>query len=59
MPAIAANGLHLATTVATTMCAGLLMVYAGTKKKVLQWKKTPHRCPACGRAHRGGCRLSG
>jgi hypothetical protein len=47
-----ATGLQLASIVGTTMCAGILMVLAGTQKKLLQWKRTPKRCPACGRSER-------
>jgi hypothetical protein len=56
MGGMTANGLHLASIVGTTMCAGILMAFAGTQKKMLQWKKTPKRCPACGRRLGPTCR---
>lgn len=50
-----ATGLQLTSVIGTTLCAGLLMVFAGTQKKMLQWKKSPRRCPVCGRVGRNNC----
>jgi hypothetical protein len=46
---------HLATLLALTLVAGLLMASAGLSKKKLSWKAPPRRCPTCGRARRYDC----
>jgi hypothetical protein len=49
-----ANSLHLTTTLGLTLSAGLVMVLAGTRKKLLEWKTT-QRCQACGSRDRQHC----
>jgi hypothetical protein len=49
------TGLQLANFVAVAVGAGLLMVFAGTKKKLLRWKPAERRCPTCGRSDRRNC----
>lgn len=47
--------LSIAELVALAASAGLLMVFAGTTKKLLRWKPAERRCPTCGRTDRGDC----
>jgi hypothetical protein len=49
------TGLQLTNFVAVAVGAGLLMVVAGTKKKLLRWKPAERRCPTCGRSDRRNC----
>jgi len=44
--------IHLLSLALMTTVAGVTMVLAGTKKKVLSWKNVRKRCPACGRSDR-------
>ena len=55
---IAANTAQLLSVTAVTVLAGLSMVLTGTKKKLLRWKDTHHRCPTCGRTDRHNCACS-
>ena len=48
--------LQVANLVAAAVAAGLLMVFAGTKKKLLRWLPAERRCSICGRTVRHGCR---
>ena len=51
------TGLTLATALGFTSGAGLLMLLAGTRKRMLVWRAPRGRCFSCGRkAHFGPCR---
>jgi hypothetical protein len=52
---VAANTVQLFSVTAVTLAAGLTMVMAGTKKKMLRWKNAHQRCPMCGRSDRHNC----
>lgn len=47
--------LPAANIMALAVSAGLLMLYTGTRKKLLRWKPAERRCPVCGRSDRHNC----
>jgi hypothetical protein len=47
--------LQLTNFVAVAVGAGLLMVFTGTKKKLLRLKLVERRCPTCGRSDPHNC----
>ena len=40
---------QLATMVIVTTGVGFLMMLSGVQKHLLEWRRPPRHCPACGR----------
>jgi hypothetical protein len=49
------NSIQLMSFVSLTLVAGLLMMLAGTQKRMLRWKPADRRCATCGRRKSAGC----
>ena len=43
-----------AASALSTVTAGILMLYLGTKKRMIDLRGTTVRCPACGKLYRRG-----
>jgi hypothetical protein len=41
---------HIALIAVVTSGVGYLMVVAGLRKSLLEWRRATRRCPSCGRA---------
>jgi NADH pyrophosphatase NudC (nudix superfamily) len=40
---------QLTTAFAVTTGVGFLMILVGAQKHLLEWRRSPRRCPSCGR----------